>query len=306
MLGRFGPYFTDRYRTPWGDALNFDGAGSDEVRRYFIDSAVAFVVDHHVDGFRLDALHAIVDPTSYTFVEQLADEVGDAAGTVGRDVVLIAESSANEPRLVRLPAEGRPGARRSVERRPPPRPAGGAHRRAPRLLRGLQRAPRCRQGARAPLRVHRAALAVPGPPARPARRRRGAPVARGLLREPRPRRQPSRRRPPRPPRRLRAAQARPRRRAPVAVHAAAVHGRGVRRAASVPLLRRPHRPCARRGGPDGPAGRVRRRGVVRRRPRPRRPRHVRRPPSSTRPSAPRATTPCCGASTARSSGCAGS
>jgi maltooligosyltrehalose trehalohydrolase len=106
VLERFGPYFTDRYRTPWGEALNFDGPGSDEVRRYFIDSAVAFVLDHHVDGFRLDAVHAIVDPSSHPFVEELREAVGAAGRQVGRDVLVIAESSANDPRLVRTEDRG--------------------------------------------------------------------------------------------------------------------------------------------------------------------------------------------------------
>jgi maltooligosyltrehalose trehalohydrolase len=106
VLGRYGPYFTDRYRTPWGEALNFDGPGSDEVRRYFVESAVAFVIDHHVDGFRLDAVHAIVDPSSRPFVEELREAVADSGRQAGRRVLVIAESSANDPRLVRREERG--------------------------------------------------------------------------------------------------------------------------------------------------------------------------------------------------------
>ena len=59
-LREFGPYFTDRYATPWGQAVNFDGPGSDEVRRFFCDNALMWLRDYHLDGLRLDAVHAIV------------------------------------------------------------------------------------------------------------------------------------------------------------------------------------------------------------------------------------------------------
>ena len=60
-LAEFGPYFTDRYGTPWGEAVNLDGAGSDEVRRFIIDNALMWLRDFHVDGLRLDAVHALFD-----------------------------------------------------------------------------------------------------------------------------------------------------------------------------------------------------------------------------------------------------
>jgi len=60
-LGRFGPYVTERYRTPWGPAINFDGAGSDEVRRFFIENALRWFEEYHVDALRLDAIDGIVD-----------------------------------------------------------------------------------------------------------------------------------------------------------------------------------------------------------------------------------------------------
>jgi maltooligosyltrehalose trehalohydrolase len=101
VLPEFGPYLTDRYRTPWGDAINLDGAGSDEVRRYFIDNALMWLRDYHVDGLRLDAVHAILDTGAFHFLEQLSVEVEELAGHVGRPLWLIAESDANDPRLVR-------------------------------------------------------------------------------------------------------------------------------------------------------------------------------------------------------------
>jgi maltooligosyltrehalose trehalohydrolase len=105
-LGEWGPYFTSDYRTPWGDALNFAGAGSDEVRRYFVESAIWWIAGCHVDGLRLDAVHAIVDPSPVPFVQQLAAEVRQAAARAGRDVTVIAESAANDPRAVRAVEAG--------------------------------------------------------------------------------------------------------------------------------------------------------------------------------------------------------
>jgi maltooligosyltrehalose trehalohydrolase len=100
VLPEFGPYFTDRYRTPWGAALNFDGAGSDEVRRFFVDNALQWVDDFHVDALRLDAVHAIADPSAYPFVEELTDAVHAFGETVRHPVYVIAESAANDARLI--------------------------------------------------------------------------------------------------------------------------------------------------------------------------------------------------------------
>lgn len=99
-LGELGPYVTDRYRTPWGGAVNVDGPGSDEVRRFFVESALAWLDDHHADGLRLDAVHAIVDTSARPFLEELGAAVADLARRTGRDLVVIAESDRNDPRLV--------------------------------------------------------------------------------------------------------------------------------------------------------------------------------------------------------------
>ena len=72
-LGEFAPYFTDRYRTPWGPALNFDGPHSDEVRRYFIENALYWQTEFHFDALRLDAVHAIRDFSAVPFLEDLAE-----------------------------------------------------------------------------------------------------------------------------------------------------------------------------------------------------------------------------------------
>lgn len=100
-LGDFAPYFTDRYRTPWGAALNFDGPHSDEVRRFFIANALYWLTEFHIDGLRLDAVHAIIDVSAFPFLEELAAVVHRYADRSGRRVYVIAESDLNDPRLIR-------------------------------------------------------------------------------------------------------------------------------------------------------------------------------------------------------------
>jgi maltooligosyltrehalose trehalohydrolase len=100
-LARFGPYFTERYATPWGEAVNLDGAESDEVRRFFIDNALSWLRDYHMDGLRIDAVHAIVDTSATHFLEQMAAEVKELEAGLGRYLVLIAESDLNDPRVIR-------------------------------------------------------------------------------------------------------------------------------------------------------------------------------------------------------------
>jgi len=100
-LRDFGPYFTDRHKTPWGEAVNFDGPESDHVRRFFIESALYWVSSFHIDALRLDAVHAIVDTSAVPFLEQLVREVQGAASGLGRTVHLIAESDLNDSRVVR-------------------------------------------------------------------------------------------------------------------------------------------------------------------------------------------------------------
>jgi maltooligosyltrehalose trehalohydrolase len=100
-LEKFGPYFTGRYCTPWGKAVNLDDAGSDEVRRFFIDNALGWLRDYHFDGLRLDAVHALFDQSAVHFLEELAGEVDRLESRLGRPLVLIAESDLNDPRIVR-------------------------------------------------------------------------------------------------------------------------------------------------------------------------------------------------------------
>jgi maltooligosyltrehalose trehalohydrolase len=105
-LGEFGPYFTDRYQTPWGKAVNYDGPDSDEVRRFVLDNARHWVTEYHVDALRLDAVHGIFDFGARHLLEELADEVHAVGERLGRPVVLIAESDLNDPRLIREKAQG--------------------------------------------------------------------------------------------------------------------------------------------------------------------------------------------------------
>ena len=99
-LREFGPYFTDRYATPWGDALNLDGPGSDEVRRFIRDNAVMWLRDFHVDALRLDAVHALLDDRAITLVEELTADADALSGQLGRPLWLIAESARNDPLTV--------------------------------------------------------------------------------------------------------------------------------------------------------------------------------------------------------------
>jgi maltooligosyltrehalose trehalohydrolase len=99
-LGKFAPYFTSEHRTPWGDAVNLEGAGSHEVRRFFCDNARMWLRDYHCDGLRLDAVHAYTDRLAIHFMEQIGAEVRALEAETGRHYVVIAESDLNDPRVV--------------------------------------------------------------------------------------------------------------------------------------------------------------------------------------------------------------
>lgn len=105
-LADFGPYFTDRYHTPWGQALNFDGERSDEVRRFFTENALYWVRDFHVDVLRLDAVHAIVDTSAKPFLRELNGAIQTTAVDLNREIHLIAECDRNDIRTVQPPGRG--------------------------------------------------------------------------------------------------------------------------------------------------------------------------------------------------------
>lgn len=100
-LEHFGPYFTERYQSPWGKSVNLDGLESHEVRRFFLENALMWLRDYHMDGLRIDAVHALVDMSAINFLEALADAVDRLEAEAGRHMVLIAESDLNDPRVVK-------------------------------------------------------------------------------------------------------------------------------------------------------------------------------------------------------------
>ncbi|MCC5950191.1 MAG: malto-oligosyltrehalose trehalohydrolase [Nitriliruptoraceae bacterium] len=105
-LGDFGPYLSEHRMTPWGPGLNADGHGADAVRRYVTEHLTSFVRDLHLDGFRLDAVHGIVDQSATHLLEQLATAVHAEAAALGRVAHLIAESDLCDARLLRDPQAG--------------------------------------------------------------------------------------------------------------------------------------------------------------------------------------------------------
>ena len=105
-LGEFGPYFTNRYLTPWGDALNFDGPDCGAVRRFFIDNAAHWLREYHFDALRLDAVHGIFDFGARHVLEEMHDEFQAEARRLGRKAWLIAESDLNDTRIVRPKESG--------------------------------------------------------------------------------------------------------------------------------------------------------------------------------------------------------
>ncbi|MBI5241638.1 MAG: malto-oligosyltrehalose trehalohydrolase [Elusimicrobia bacterium] len=104
-LREFGPYFASGH-TPWGEAMNLDGPDSDEVRRYFIESALRWAEEFHADGLRLDAVHALRDFSARPFVEELTEACHELARGQGRLFHIIAESILNDPRVVTPSSQG--------------------------------------------------------------------------------------------------------------------------------------------------------------------------------------------------------
>lgn len=103
-LADFGPYFTDQYATPWGAALNFDGAGCEGVRWHFIGAACYLLEELGVDGFRIDAVHAFLDRSARPFLQELTGTLHARAERAGRRALVIAESDLNDARVT-LPPE---------------------------------------------------------------------------------------------------------------------------------------------------------------------------------------------------------
>lgn len=104
--GKLGPFVTDKYSTPWGGAINLDAAGSDQARKILVGSAQGWIRDFHLDGLRLDAVHALVDDRALTFLEELGLVFNDLAQDVGRSLDLIAESDRCDPRTITASDQG--------------------------------------------------------------------------------------------------------------------------------------------------------------------------------------------------------
>jgi maltooligosyltrehalose trehalohydrolase len=96
-LAEFGPYFTDEHQTPWGSAVDLHRP---EVRRFFLDNALMWLGDYHLDGLRIDAIHALVDDSATHVLEEMAQEVAGLAAQVGKPLWLVAESDLNDPRVI--------------------------------------------------------------------------------------------------------------------------------------------------------------------------------------------------------------
>jgi len=105
-LGAFGPYFSDKYHTPWGKAMNFDGPWSDGVREFVTGNALYWAEHFHIDGLRLDAIHEIYDRNAIRIWDELYDAIREWEQRSGRRYWLVAESDANDPRVVKPPGMG--------------------------------------------------------------------------------------------------------------------------------------------------------------------------------------------------------
>ena len=104
--GEFAPYFTQKYKTPWGPSVNVDGPHNDGVREYFAQNALEWITDYHIDGLRFDAVHGILDTSAHPFLAELTDALHERAGSLDREVVVIAESDLNDVRMIQPTAKG--------------------------------------------------------------------------------------------------------------------------------------------------------------------------------------------------------
>ncbi len=105
-LSEYGPYFTEKYKTGWGSAINYDDAYCDGVRNFYWQNALMWLDEFHIDGLRLDAVHAIWDFSARHFIDELRAKVRALEVETGRKKVLIAEFDLNNPRYINPPAVG--------------------------------------------------------------------------------------------------------------------------------------------------------------------------------------------------------
>jgi maltooligosyltrehalose trehalohydrolase len=105
-LDEFGTYFTDEYKTPWGRAINYDQRGSDPVRQFVLDNARMWLDEFHLDGLRLDAIHAIYDQGAKHILREIRETADEVAEQTGRFIHIVAESDLNDPKVVTSPERG--------------------------------------------------------------------------------------------------------------------------------------------------------------------------------------------------------
>jgi maltooligosyltrehalose trehalohydrolase len=102
----FGPYFTDKHKTPWGDAVNYDQPGSQAVRSYVVENTCYWIREYHLDGLRLDAVQTILDDSSTHILAEITKAVDALADELGRQVCVIAETDENDARMVQPRSSG--------------------------------------------------------------------------------------------------------------------------------------------------------------------------------------------------------
>lgn len=100
-LGEFGPYFTSKYKTPWGDAINFDDEYSNDVRNFFIESALHWFSNYHINALRIDAVHGIIDMSAKPFLMELSETIEKFSTEKKRNHYLIAESDLNDVKIIK-------------------------------------------------------------------------------------------------------------------------------------------------------------------------------------------------------------
>ncbi|GAB3903175.1 malto-oligosyltrehalose trehalohydrolase [Larkinella knui] len=105
-FGQYGPYFTDKYHSPWGDALNFDGLWADGVRDYFANNPLHWFEQYHIDGLRFDAIHAVFDTGAVSIWELIHHKVKHLEQQLGRSLYLVAESDLNSTKVIKTPELG--------------------------------------------------------------------------------------------------------------------------------------------------------------------------------------------------------
>ncbi|MCF2506204.1 malto-oligosyltrehalose trehalohydrolase [Dyadobacter sp. CY107] len=106
VLPQYGPYFTDKYNTPWGDAINFDDAWCDGVREYFIENVLMWFRDFHIDALRMDAVHAIKDMSPVHILQEMKIRVDELAEQTGKSHYLIVEMDLNDTRFISPVSQG--------------------------------------------------------------------------------------------------------------------------------------------------------------------------------------------------------